>query len=124
MTWVTVMLCASLASCATGRYTPLGKVATEEIQQLKETVYRVEYRANLFTSQDQLDVYLRRRCAELALREGYDSFHLAQRHDVLIFSRRTTMTVTLHHSRISAGSADLYDAKEVLAEYTTALTSH
>ena len=111
-----VLLAGSLAGCATGRYTPLGEAEKTEIEQLKENVYRVEYRMSAFTSQEQLDRYLRRRCAELALREGYDFFHLAQRTDVLGFSRRTAMTVTLYKGQKPVGVADLYDAKEVLAE--------
>lgn len=119
--WVTVvMLTASLAGCATGRYSSLGETEKDEIAQLKENVYRVEYRVSAFTSQEQLDRYLRRRCAELTLREGYDFFHLARRADVLGFSRRTAMTVTLYKGHKPAGVADLYDAQEVLAEAATA----
>jgi hypothetical protein len=119
-----VIMAASLAGCATGRYTPLGDAEKTEIEQLKENVYRVEYRMSAFTSQEQLDRYLRRRCAELTLREGYDFFHLAQRTDVLGFSRRTAMTVTLYKGQKPVGVADLYDAKEVLAEVATASKSH
>ena len=119
-----VLLAGSLAGCATGRYTPLGEAEKTEIEQLKENVYRVEYRMSAFTSQEQLDRYLRRRCAELTLREGYDFFHLAQRTDVLGFSRRTAMTVTLYKGHKPVGVADLYDAKEVLAEGATAPKSH
>ena len=61
---------------------PLGGADKDQVEQLKENVYRVEYRVSSFTSQEQLDAYLRRRCAELTLREGYDYFHLAQRADV------------------------------------------
>ncbi|MDF0650145.1 MAG: hypothetical protein CV081_11540 [Nitrospira sp. LK265] len=124
-TGVTVlMLAASLAGCATGRYTPLGEVERAEVEQLKENVYRVEYRVSAFTSQEQLDFYLRRRCAELALREGYDFFHLAQRVDVLGFSRRTAMTVTLYKGQKPVGVANLYDAKDVLTEASSALKSN
>ena len=111
-----VMLAASLAGCATRPYTPLGDADKAEIEQLKEDVYRVEYRTSAFTPQEQLDLYLRRRCAELTLREGYDFFYLAQRTDVLGFSRRTAMTVTLYKGQKPVGVADLYDAKDVLAE--------
>lgn len=117
------MLVASLAGCATGRYTPLGDAEKTEIAQLKENVYRVEYRVSAFASQEQLDRYLRRRCAELTLREGYDFFHLAQRTDVLGFSRRTAMTVTLYKGQKPVGVADLYDAKDVLTETATKETS-
>ena len=110
------MLAVSLAGCATGRYTSLDAADKDEIVQLKENVYRVEYRVSAFTAQEQLDRYLRHRCAELTLREGYDFFHLAQRTDVLGFSRRTAMTVTLYKGQTPAGVADLYDAKDVLAE--------
>lgn len=109
-------LIISLSACATGNYTPLAGVDKDQVEQLKENVYRVEYRVSSFTSQEQLDAYLRRRCAELTLREGYDYFHLAQRADVLALSRRTSMTVTMYKGQKPAGAADLYDAKEVLAE--------
>ena len=106
----------SLAACATGNYTPLGEADKDQVEQLKDNVYRVEYRVSSFTSQKQLDAYLRRRCAELTLREGYDYFHLAQRADVLALSRRTSMTVTMYRGQMPAGAGDLYDAKHVLAE--------
>lgn len=110
-----LMLLITLAGCATAHYTPLSEAGNDVVEQLKENVYRVEYRASAFTSQDQLDRYLRRRCAELTLREGYDFFHLGQRADVLGLSRRTAMTVTLYKELKPAGIANLYDAKEVLA---------
>lgn len=115
-----VMLTTSLAGCATGSYTLLSDADKGEVAQLKENVYRVEYRVSPFTSQEQLDRHLRRRCAELTLREGYDAFHLAQRADVLGFSRRTATTVTLYRGHTPVGVADLYDAREVLAEAATA----
>lgn len=118
-----VMIAGSLAGCATGRYVPLGETDKTEIEQLTENVYRVEYRVSAFTSQEQLGRYLRRRCAELTLREGYDFFHLAQRTDVLGFSRRTTMTVTLYKGHKPVGVAGLYDAQEVLAEAVSVLKS-
>ena len=111
-----MILATSLAGCATGHYTPLGEAGTTEIEQLKENLYRVEYRTSAFTSQDQLDRYLRRRCADLTLREGYDYFHLAGRSDVLGLSRRTAMTVTLYKGPKPVGVVDLYNAKHVLTE--------
>jgi hypothetical protein len=110
------LLCMSLVDCATGRYTPLAEGDKEEVQQLKENVYRVEYKVSSFTSQDQLDVFLRRRCAELAIREGFDYFHLAQRADVLALTRRTSMTVTMYKGKKPADAPDLFDARDVLAE--------
>lgn len=86
------MLIVALSGCATGQYTPLGKAASAEVEQLKENVYRVEYRASAFTSQEQLDRYLRRRCAELTLREGYHYFHLAGRSDAPGLSRHTSQS--------------------------------
>lgn len=112
-----VMACfLTLAACATGHYTPLGEADKDQVEQLKDNIYRVEYRVSSFTSQEQLDAYLRRRCAELTLREGYDHFHLAQRADVLALSRRTSMTVTMYTGPRPVGAADLYDARDVLAE--------
>ena len=110
-----VLAMALHTACATGHYTPLVGADRDEMEQLKENVYRVEYRVSSFTSQEQLDAYLRRRCAELTLREGYDFFHLAQRADVLALLRRTSMTVTMYKGKKPVGADDVYDAKEVLA---------
>ncbi|MEK6787314.1 MAG: hypothetical protein AABY61_17720 [Nitrospirota bacterium] len=52
-----LVLTVALSGCATGHYTPLGDAEATEIEQLKENVYRVEYRASAFTSQEQLDRY-------------------------------------------------------------------
>jgi CO dehydrogenase/acetyl-CoA synthase beta subunit len=111
----------TLAACATGHYTPLVGADKDQVEQLKDNVYRVEYRVSSFTSQEQLDANLRRRCAELTLREGYDYFHLAQRADVLALSRRTSMTVTMYKRPRPVGAVDLYDAKDVLAESAAVL---
>lgn len=111
-----LMLVASLTGCATGQYTPLGEAGSNIVEQLKESVYRVEYRVGAFTSQEQLDRYLRRRCAELTLREGHDYFHMGGRLDVLGLSRRTAMTVTLYKHPKPVGIPDLHNAKDVLAE--------
>ena len=110
------LLTLMTSACATGQYTPLVGADRDEVEQLKENVYRVEYRVSSFTSQEQLNAYLRRRCAELTLREGYDFFHLAQRADVLALSRRTSMTVTMYKGKKPVGTDDVYDAKEVLAQ--------
>lgn len=115
------LLVASLAGCATTHYTPLGEAGNNVVEQLKENVYRVEYRTSAFTSQVQLDAYLRRRCAELALRGGYDYFQLGGRLDVLGLSRRTAMTVTLYKDPKPIGLPDFHNAKDVIAE-TTAST--
>ena len=104
----------TLAACATGHYTPLAEADRNDVEQLKENIYRVEYRVSSFTAQEQLDSYLRRRCAELILREGYDFFHLAQRADVLALSRRISMTVMMYKGKKPTGADDVYDAKEVL----------
>lgn len=110
------MLVASLVGCATAHYTPLSEAGSDVVEQLKENVYRVEYRMSTFTSQEQLDRYLRRRCAELTLREGHDYFHMGGRLDVLGLSRRTAITVTLYKNPKPVGMSDLQNAKDVLAE--------
>lgn len=114
-----ILVISAVCACATGQYSPLASAEKDEVEQLRENVYRVEYRVSSFTSQEQLDAYLRRRCAELTLREGYDFFHLARRADVLAMSRRTSMTVTLYRDSKPVGVDDLYDAKEVLRESVT-----
>ena len=114
-----VLLITFCGGCATGQYTPLAGAERDEVEQLRENVYRVEYKVSSFTSQEQLDRYLRRRCAELTLREGYDFFHMSHRADVLALSRRTSITLTMFKGRKPAAAADLYEAKEVLAESPT-----
>ncbi|WP_413936381.1 CC0125/CC1285 family lipoprotein [Nitrospira sp. BLG_1] len=111
-----LMLVASLVGCATAHYTPLSEAGNNVVEQLKGNVYRVEYRTSAFTSQEQLDRYLRRRCAELTLREGHDYFHMGGRLDVLGLSRRTAMTVTLYKNPKPVGIPDLQNAKDVFAE--------
>jgi hypothetical protein len=117
-----IMMTISLAGCATGSYTPLVETENDLVEQLKDNVYRVEYRVTAFTSQEQLDAYLRRRCAELTLREGYDYFYLGQRFDVLALNRRTSIMATMYKGVKPAGSSDFYDAKAVLNEPASALT--
>jgi|SRR5688572_6011111 len=119
---IVIMMTVSLVGCATGVYTPLAEAEKDRIEQLKENVFRVEYRVSAFTPQEQLDAYLRRRCAELTIREGYDYFYLGQRFDVLALNRRTSMTVTMYKGMKPSGSTDFYDAKTVLNEPTASLT--
>jgi hypothetical protein len=107
-------LVCSLSACATGDYTPLASAKKSEVQQLKGNVYRVEYQVSPSTSQKQLDEYLRRRCAELTVREGYEYFHLSRRADVLAMTRRTSITVTMYKGPMPAGATDLIDAKALL----------
>ena len=119
---VLLLMMVATTACATGQYQPLAGAAREEVEQLKDNVYRVEYSVSSFTSQAQLDAYLQRRCAELTLREGYDFFHLAQRADVLAFSRRTSMTVTMYKGQKPAWADDVYDARDVLARSALVLS--
>lgn len=109
-----ILLHLVVIGCATGNYIPLASADKNEVQQLNNNVYRVEYQVSPATSQEQLDEYLRRRCAELTVREGYDLFRLTQRSDMLGFSRRTSMTVTMYKGPMSAGAMDLIDAKVLL----------
>jgi hypothetical protein len=111
-----LMLLVAPSSCATGRYVPLGEAGATEIEQLKENVYPVEYQASSFTSQEQLDRYLRPRCAELTLREGVRLLSPGSA------GRRAGPLTPYGHDSDAvqrsepAGVADLYDAKYVLAE--------
>ncbi|BFU96055.1 MAG: hypothetical protein NTNFB02_27770 [Nitrospira sp.] len=111
-----LLMLLSLPACATRQYTPLAETDHDQVEQLREDVYRVEYRVSAFTSQEQLDRYLKRRCAELTLREGYDYFHLGRRFDVLMLSRRTSMTVTMFKGEPPVPAPDLYDARTVLKQ--------
>lgn len=107
-------LTALISACATARYVPLASAEKGHVEQLRENIYRVEYRVSPFTPQDQLDDYVRRRAAELTLREGYDYFHLSQRADVLALTKQTSITVTMYREPWAAGAAELYDAREIV----------
>lgn len=111
-----VMLTVALAGCATKQYTPLVEADDDQIEQLTENVFRVEYRVSAFTPQATLDRYFVRRCAELTLREGYDYFHVGRRFDVLMLSRRTSMTLTMFKGEMPAGNPELIDARTALHE--------
>ncbi|HMU53718.1 MAG TPA: hypothetical protein PKA61_01865 [Nitrospira sp.] len=113
--WIMTLLIAT-AGCATKHYTPLAEADIDQIEQLTENVFRVEYRVSAFTSQAALDRYFIRRCAELTLREGYDYFHVGRRFDVLMLSRRTSMTLTLYKGEKPADVPDFIDARTVLRE--------
>ncbi len=108
---ICMLLCSA---CATTDYTPLASADKDQVEQIKEHIFRVEYRVSPFTSQEQLDEYLRRRCAELTLREGFDYFRLSGRADVLALSRRTVMTVMMYKGHKAPGATDLFDARTVL----------
>jgi hypothetical protein len=110
------VLVATEVACGTGRYSPLGEAGPQEIVQLEAHVFRVEYRVSPFTSQDRLDAYVRRRSAELTIREGYDFFHLSQRADTLMLTRQTAITVTMYKDGTILGAYELYDARAVLRE--------
>lgn len=110
----TVALTAALSGCATGHYVPLASAEKGHVAQLRENIYRLEYRVSPFTPQARLDDYVRRRAAELTLREGYDYFHLSQQADVLALTKQTSITVTMYKGRRDAGVADLYDAREIV----------
>jgi hypothetical protein len=116
-TIVGLIVLISFSACATRQYQPLAEAEKEQVEQLKENVFRVEYSVSAFTPQEQLDGYLKRRCAELTLREGYDYFHLGQRFDVLMLTRRTSMTVTMFKGDFPAGAPDVYEANAVLNEH-------
>ena len=102
-----------LISCATTRYEPLAEADKEEVTQLNDTTFRVEYRVSPFTSQVALDDFLRRRCAEVTLRQGYDSFVIALKFDALTYRRSASVTLMLFKGRKSSDGL-YYDAREVL----------
>ncbi len=119
-----MILFSLLLGCATSHYTPLASTDQDQVEQIKEHIYRVEYRVSAFTSQEQLDEYLRRRCAELTVREGYDLFHLTQRSDVLGLSRRTSVTVTMYKGAVPVGATDLIDARALLGTIPASRSGH
>ena len=103
-----------MQACATTKYNPLAELQGEGIEQLNDRSFRVEYRVSPFTSQDVLDDFLRRRCAEVTLREGYDYFAMTERLDVLMFQRYASVTLRLYQAQEVLNRTWLYDARGVI----------
>ncbi|MGH7229956.1 MAG: CC0125/CC1285 family lipoprotein [Nitrospiraceae bacterium] len=101
-----------LSGCATARYQPLAEASDDQVTQLNENTFRVEYRVNPFTSQDTLDGFLRRRCAEVTIQQGFDYFSMVQKHIVLAHRRVTAVTLKMFKGQKPA-HGDYYDAREV-----------
>lgn len=103
-----------LQGCATTRYDPLVERQGEGIEQLTDSSFRVEYRVSPFTSQDVLDDFLRRRCAEVTLREGYEYFAMTERFDVLAYQRFASVTLRMYKGQEVWNRSWLYDARDVM----------
>jgi hypothetical protein len=103
-----------LQACATSVYEPLGKTARDSLTQVNANTFRVEYHVSPFTSEDVLDKYLRLRCAELTIQQGYDYFDMTQQFIVVSYRRSITVTVSMFKGEKAAGMPLLFDAKEVL----------
>lgn len=103
-----------LAGCATTRYEPLGEARSEEIEQINDSTFRVEYRVSPFTSQDALDEFLLRRCADVTLQHGYDYFAMTEKYIVLSYHRSTSVTLQMFKGQKPAGGYLYHDAKEEL----------
>lgn len=111
--WFSLTLLA-LAGCATTRYQPLAEADKEEVTQLNDSTFRVEYRVSPFTSQVVLDEFLSRRCAEVTLRHGYDYFVMGQRSDSLTYERSASVTLLLFKGRKPSDGVMYHNAREVL----------
>ena len=103
-----------LQGCATTRYEPLGEASSEEIEQINDNTYRVEYRVSPFTSQDALDEFILRRCADVTLQQGYDYFAMTEKFIILSYHRSTSVTLKMFKGQKPAGVSLYYDAKEEL----------
>jgi hypothetical protein len=103
-----------MQACATTRYDPLAELQGEGIEQINDRSFRVEYRVSPFTSQEVLDDFLRRRCAEVTLREGYEYFAMLERLDVLMFQRYASVTLRLYKGQEVMNRTWLYDARDVI----------
>ena len=103
-----------MQGCATTRYDPLAELQGEGIEQLNDSSFRVEYRVSPFTSQDVLDDFLRRRCAEVTLREGYEYFAMMERFDVLSYQRFASVTLRMYKGQEVMNRSLLLDARDVI----------
>lgn len=111
-----LLVLATLVGCVTSNYRPLEKTTGQDVTQLTENEFTVEYTVGAMTSQRQLDEFVRLRCAELTLQRGYDYFEMGERFDNLMFSRSTSVMVRLHKGTIPAGANLFHDARAVVAE--------
>ena len=104
----------AMAGCATAHYTPLERTTGQEVTQLTEAEFHVEYRVGAMTAQHVLDDFVKLRCAELTLQRGYDYFEMGERFDNLMFSRSTSVMVRLHRGEIPDGATLFYKANAVV----------
>ena len=72
-----VTLALMMVGCATG-YQSRGFSGGFEEMKLGDNLYRVSFSANGFTDSEQADQFLLRRCAEIALEEGFRYFSYSQ----------------------------------------------
>jgi hypothetical protein len=104
----------SMQGCATTRYDPLAELQGQEVEPLNDNKYRVEYRVSPFTSHEVLDDFLRRRCAEVTLREGYELFAMTERFDGLLYQRIASVTLRMYKEQEVLNRTWLYDARDVI----------
>jgi hypothetical protein len=110
------VLLLSLSACTTTTYKPLEQTTGQDVTQVAENEFRVEYRAGLFTPQSRMDDYIKLRCAEVTLQRGYDYFELGERFDNVIFSRTTSVLLRVHRGKIPEGATLFHDARQVMAD--------
>jgi hypothetical protein len=110
------VLLLSLSGCATTSYKPLEQTTGQDVTQVAENEFRVEYRAGLFTPQSKMDDYVKLRCAEVTLQRGYDYFEMGERFDNVIFSRTTSVLLRVHKGKIPEGATLFHDAKQIMAD--------
>lgn len=111
-----LVLLLTLSGCATTRYKPLEQTTGQDVMQVAENEFRVEYRAGLFTPQSRMDDYVKLRCAEVTLQRGYDYFEMGERFDNVIFSRTTSVLLRVHQGKIPEGATLFHDAKQIMAD--------
>lgn len=71
--FISCVLAIGLSGCVTP-YQPNGLGGGYSDMALAPDIYKVSFRGNGFTSQDLVQNYVLRRCAEITLREGYSYF--------------------------------------------------
>ena len=110
------VLLLTLSGCATTSYKPLEQTTGQDVTQVADNEFRVEYRAGLFTPQARMDDYVKLRCAEVTLQRGYDYFEMGERFDNVIFARTSSVLLRVHRGKIPEGATLFHDAKQVMAD--------
>lgn len=128
-----VLLLAAAGCCDTGYQSSAGHLAGGySDHQIDTNTFRVSFRGNGFTSEDEVQDYLLRRCAEVTRKAGFDYFEIIDGGSAVdtsyIVTRnqwggtanavnkpRSSVIIKCHMGFPPASDRNAYDARNILA---------